>query len=82
MPAAVPEHDSVEVPEIETLVGLTLQTRLEELVETDSATVPVNPPTGVTVIVLTANVPPTVMVALVGAAVSVKSITLTVTEVL
>jgi len=75
LPAGVPWHDSVEVPEPPVmLVALRVQTRLVELVVTASVTVPVKPFTGATVIVEVA-VAPALTGTLVGLAVTVKSTT-------
>ena len=73
MPAALPVHESVEVPEPpEILVEVSVQARFVELVVTARVTVPVNPFTGATMMV---EVPatPTFTVTLVGLAVTVKS---------
>ncbi len=60
------------------LVGLTLQVNPAGETEDVSATVPVKPFTGATVIVEVAAVPAVVVIA-VGLAVTVKSVTVTVT---
>ena len=71
MPATVALHDRVDVPEPPViLVALSVQTRLVELVVTASVTVPVNPFTGVTVIV-DVPVAPALTVTLVVVAVTV-----------
>jgi hypothetical protein len=73
---------SVAVPEIVILVGLRLQLRLVELVVTVRATVPLKPPSGVTVMVLVPPGGPVLIVIELGLAVSVNSCTLNVTIVL
>ncbi len=78
---AEPVHESVEVwlaPSV-MLAGVRVQVRPDAgEIEEVSATVPVNPLTGATVMVEVAAVPAVVVTA-VGAAVTVKSVTVTVT---
>jgi hypothetical protein len=74
--AVVEEHDRVEVwlaPRT-MLVGVNVQVKPAGDTELVSATVPVNPLTGATVMVEAAAVP-TVVVTAVGLAVTVKSVT-------
>jgi len=78
VPADVKVQDSVELPEPVTLVGL----RVHAVLLLARLTTPVNPPTGVIVMVEDATVP-ALTVTLVGLAVIVKSgvvVKVTVTE--
>jgi hypothetical protein len=73
LPAGDPWHDKVDVPDPPvTLVDEREQTRFVEFVVTASATVPVKPPDGVTVIVET-PVTPAFAGTLVGLAETPKS---------
>lgn len=73
MPATLPVHDRVEVPEPPVmLVVLRMHDRFVELVVTARVTVPANPLTGATVIV-EASATPALTVTLVVLAVTVKS---------
>ena len=72
-PPEDPEHDRVEVPVPDKLLGLRLQERLGELVTLASDTVPVKPLTYVTVIVESPDTPTAIGGTDVGLAVIEKS---------
>ncbi len=72
MPARLPTHESVEVPDPRTEVGAVLHVRFVELVDTDRVMFPAKPFSDPTLIV-EVRVAPRLTVTLVGVAVIVKS---------